>query len=86
MTTTKTPFIGDTEYFRGIGTIPYEGPGSDNPLAFKAYDADRVIGGKTMAEHLRFAVCLWHTGGIPNEAGVLAGMIIRGGRSRGGPG
>ncbi len=57
----KSPFIGDTEFFPGIGAIPFEGPGSDNPLAFKAYDAGRVVGGKTMAEHLRFAVCYWHT-------------------------
>ncbi|WP_024867492.1 xylose isomerase [Pseudoxanthomonas suwonensis] len=54
-------FIGAREYFPGIGTIPYEGPGSDNPLAFKVYDAEKKIGGKTMREHLRFAVCYWHT-------------------------
>lgn len=41
--------------------IPFEGPNSTNPLAFKRYDANKVIGGKTMAEHLRFAVCYWHT-------------------------
>ena len=54
-------FIGNHEYFPGIGRIPFEGRGSDNPLAFKVYDADKVIGGKTMREHLRFAVCYWHT-------------------------
>lgn len=54
-------FIGGREYFGGIGTIPFEGRDSDNPLAFKVYEADRRIGGKTMAEHLRFAVCYWHT-------------------------
>ena len=54
-------FIGNREYFPGIGQIPFEGKGSDNPLAFKVYDADKVIGGKTMREHLRFAVCYWHT-------------------------
>ncbi len=54
-------FIGAKEYFSGIGTIPFEGPGSDNPLAFKVYDAEKKIGGKTMREHLRFAVCYWHT-------------------------
>ena len=41
--------------------IRYEGPASQNPLAFKHYDAKRKVGGKTMAEHLRFAVCYWHT-------------------------
>jgi xylose isomerase len=57
----RTPFIGQREFFPGIGVIPFEGPGSDNPLAFKVYDPQRRIGGKTMAEHLRFAVCYWHT-------------------------
>jgi xylose isomerase len=55
------PHIGTREYFPGISRIEYEGPESDNPLAFKAYDADRVIAGKSMAEHLRFAICYWHT-------------------------
>lgn len=54
-------FIGNREYFPGIDQIPFEGRGSDNPLAFKVYDADKMIGGKTMREHLRFAVCYWHT-------------------------
>jgi len=56
-----TPFVADKAYFPGIGRIPYEGPGSDNPLAFKVYDAKRKIGDKTMEEHLKFAVCYWHT-------------------------
>ena len=60
-TISNTPFIGNREYFPGIGRIGYEGPASDNPLAFKVYDADRKIGGKTMREHLKFAVCYWHT-------------------------
>ncbi|HEX7803475.1 MAG TPA: xylose isomerase, partial [Pseudoxanthomonas sp.] len=50
-------FVGNKEYFPGIGRIPFEGRASDNPLAFKIYDANKRIGGKTMAEHLRFAVC-----------------------------
>jgi xylose isomerase len=41
--------------------IRYEGPESDNPLAFRWYDADRVVAGRTMAEHLRLAVCYWHS-------------------------
>lgn len=56
----RTVFTGDTVYFPGIDQIQYEGPDSDNPLAFKAYDRERLIGGKTMEEHLRFAVCYWH--------------------------
>jgi xylose isomerase len=57
----STPFIGKREYFPGIGAIPYEGIGSDNPLAFKHYDANKKVGDKTMAEHLRFAACYWHS-------------------------
>jgi xylose isomerase len=41
--------------------IRYEGPNSRNPLAFRWYDARQKVLGKTMAEHLRFAVCYWHT-------------------------
>jgi xylose isomerase len=67
-------FTGDREYFPGIGQIRYEGPESDNPLAFKAYDPDRKVGGKTMEEHLRFAACYWHTfcatGGDPFGPGT----------------
>ncbi len=44
-----------------IEPIRYEGPTSSNPLAFRWYDKDRVVLGKRMAEHLRFAVCYWHT-------------------------
>lgn len=57
----STPFIGAREFFPGIGRIPYEGRDSDNPLAFKVYDANKTIGDKTMAEHLRYAVCYWHS-------------------------
>ena len=41
--------------------IPYEGPDSKNPLAFRYYDKDREVAGKRMSEHLKFAVCYWHT-------------------------
>lgn len=41
--------------------IQYEGSGSDNPLAFKHYNSDELVGSKTMAEHLRFSVVMWHT-------------------------
>ncbi len=50
-----------SEYFKNVSKIPYEGPKSDNPLAFKYYNADEKIGGKTMKEHLRYAVAFWHT-------------------------
>jgi len=51
-----------SEFFTSVpAPIAYEGPGSDNPLAFRWYDADRVVGDRTMAEHLRFAVAYWHS-------------------------
>lgn len=53
--------LGNTEYFKGISKIQFEGRESDNPLAFKWYDENRLVGGKTMKEHLRFAVAYWHT-------------------------
>jgi len=50
------------EFFPGIQqTIPFEGPESKNPLAFKYYNSQQVVGQKTMAEHLRFSVAYWHT-------------------------
>lgn len=54
-------FIGNREYFKGIGKIAYEGPKSDNPLSFKFYDPKKVVAGKTMEEHLRFSVAYWHS-------------------------
>jgi len=70
----RTLFLGETEFFPGIGRIEYEGPGSDNPLSFKAYDPNRLVAGRTMEEHLRFAVCYWHTfcadGGDPFGPGT----------------
>lgn len=49
------------QFFPDVDAITYEGLESDNPLAFRWYDADRVVRGKTMAEHLRFGVCYWHS-------------------------
>ncbi len=53
----KTP----SEYFKGIPQIKFEGKDTDNPLAFRYYDAKRKVGKKTMEEHLRFATAYWHT-------------------------
>ena len=50
-----------TAFFPDIAPIRYEGPESKNPLAFRYYDAQRVVLGKSMAEHFRFAVAYWHT-------------------------
>ena len=53
--------LGDKEYFKGIGDIPFEGKESDNTLAFKYYNPEQVVGGKTMREHFKFAIAYWHT-------------------------
>jgi xylose isomerase len=66
--------LGDKEYFKGIKPIKFEGKDSDNPLAFKFYDAKRKVGKKTMEEHFRFAISYWHTfcgtGGDPFGPGT----------------
>src|SRR5512133_82260 len=49
------------EFFPGISKIQYEGPESKNPLAFKHYNPDELVEGKSMKEHLRFSVTYWHT-------------------------
>jgi xylose isomerase len=48
-------------YFKNIRKIKFEGRKSKNPLAFKWYDENKLVAGKTMKEHLRFAICYWHT-------------------------
>ena len=53
--------LGNKEYFPGIGKVKFEGRDSDNPLAFKFYDENKVVAGKTMKEHMRFAIAYWHT-------------------------
>ena len=49
-----------SEIFKGIDTIRYEGPQSKNPLAFKFYDAERLVMGKPMKDYLPFAMAWWH--------------------------
>ena len=49
------------EFYKDVQKVKYEGVGSDNPLAFRFYEPDRIIGGKTMREQLRFAMSYWHT-------------------------
>jgi xylose isomerase len=57
----KNYFIGNREYFPGIEKVKFEGAGSDNPLAFKFYDENKKVGGKSMKDHLRFAIAYWHS-------------------------
>ena len=65
---------GNKEFFPGIGKIKFEGRESDNPLAFKFYDENKVVAGKTLKDHFRFAVAYWHTlcgtGGDPFGPGT----------------
>jgi len=49
-----------TSFFNETNTIQFEGPDSKNPMAFRYYNANQEVAGKTMAEHLRFAACYWH--------------------------
>ena len=73
---------GDREYFKGIGKIKFEGKDSDNPLAFRFYDANKKVGKKTMEEHFRFATAYWHTfcgtGGDPFRNGKVALTVSEG--------
>ena len=65
------------EFFAGISKIQFEGPKSKNPLAFKHYNPDEVVEGKSMKEQLRFSVTYWHTirGQLADMFGV--GTAIR---------
>ena len=49
------------EFFPGIEKIKFEGKDSKNPMAFRYYDAEKVINGKKMKDWLRFAMAWWHT-------------------------
>ena len=66
--------MASTEYFKGIDKIQFEGKESDNPLAFKYYNPEQVVAGKTMREHFKFAIAYWHTfcgqGGDPFGPGT----------------
>lgn len=52
---------GGKEFFKGIGKISFEGTASGNPLAYRWYDENKIVAGKTMKEYLRFAVAYWHS-------------------------
>ncbi len=52
---------GQNEFFKGIPQIRYEGNETDNPLAFRWYDENKMVAGKTMKDHLRFACAYWHS-------------------------
>jgi xylose isomerase len=64
-------------YFSEIPAIRFEGPDSVNPLAYRHYDADRMVLGKSMRDHLRWAVCYWHSFAWPGSDVFGAGTFER---------
>ncbi|MCW2388508.1 xylose isomerase [Sphingobium sp. B11D3B] len=66
-----------TDYFADIAPIAYKGPDTDDELAYRWYDKDRVVLGKRMEDHLRFAVCFWHTFCWPGSDVFGAGTFNR---------
>ncbi|MDM7955207.1 xylose isomerase [Blastomonas sp.] len=66
-----------TDYFADIPTIRFEGTDTDNELAYRYYDKDRVVLGKRMEDHLRFAACFWHTFCWPGSDVFGAGTFDR---------
>ena len=65
---------GDKEFYKGVRAISFEGKTSDNPLAFKFYNPDQMVMGKSMRDHFKFAVAYWHSfcgqGGDPFGPGT----------------
>ena len=64
-------------YFDAFDQVSYEGPDTDSELAYRWYDKDRVVLGKRMEDHLRFAVCFWHTFCWPGSDVFGAGTFSR---------
>jgi len=53
--------VATRTFFKNIPQIRFEGPDTDNPFAYRWYDENKVVGGKTMKEHFRFACAYWHS-------------------------
>ncbi|WP_120512432.1 xylose isomerase [Photobacterium salinisoli] len=66
-----------TEFFKNISKVQFEGTETTNPLAFRHYNPDEVILGKTMKDHLRFAACYWHNFCWPGSDVFGAGTFNR---------
>ncbi len=64
-------------YFSNLPTVPFEGPSTKNPLAYRYYDADALVLGKSMRDHLRWAVCYWHSFAWPGNDIFGAGTFDR---------
>jgi xylose isomerase len=66
-----------SEFFADVTPIRFEGPDTDMDLAFRVYDPDRVVLGKRMEDHLRFAVCYWHSFNWPGSDVFGSGTFDR---------
>src|SRR5690242_3104079 len=53
--------MGRRPFFEGVEPIVFRGPESTDPFSYRWYDADRVVAGRRMEDHLRMAVCYWHS-------------------------
>ena len=53
--------IGNVEYYKGIGDIKFEGKNSTNPFSFKYYDPNKIVAGKALKDHFKFAIAYWHS-------------------------
>ena len=53
--------IGNVEYYKGIGDIKFEGKDSTNPFSFKYYDANKIVAGRALKDHFKFAIAYWHS-------------------------
>jgi xylose isomerase len=72
--------IKQQEFFKGISKIKYEGPESDNPLAYRWYDENKIVSGKPLKSWLRFACAYWHSfcgSGADPFGDALPGVQLR---------
>ena len=53
--------IGNVEYYKGIGDIKFEGKNSTNPFSFKYYDPNKIVAGRALKDHFKFAIAYWHS-------------------------
>ena len=79
--------IGNREFFKGINEIKFEGKDSKNPLAFKYYNPEQIVAGKSMKDHFKFAVAYWHSfcgqGADPFGAGTQNSALAMSGYTPG---
>ena len=66
-----------SEFFGDVHKVRFEGPGTDNPYAFRYYNPERVVLDKTMTEHLRMAACYWHSFNWPGSDVFGSGTLDR---------